>query len=69
MSRSGVYWWILVEATDLAPRHPQGCLFCLTQTPGGDTLWCVPSPVSSARGLFFVVINGGQAQQGGSRLG
>lgn len=34
-----------------------------------DTFRCGPSPISYARGLFFVVINGGQAQQGGSRLG
>ncbi len=48
----------------------KGVPFLFNYSSGeGDALWCGPSPVSYARGLFFVVINGGQAQQGGSRLG
>lgn len=37
MSRSGVYWWILVEATDLVLRHPQRVPFLFNYSSGEGT--------------------------------
>lgn len=69
MSRSGYAGGFWPKLRTLHQGTRKGAFSAYLQLRGGDALWWVPSPVSSVRGLFFVVINGGQAQQGGFRLG